>query len=167
MTIHAPFAERFWAKVDRPTPDSCWLWTAGVNNTGYGRVYDNARGGPVLAHRAAWELTQGPIPDGLHALHHCDVPACVNPRHLYLGTDADNQRDCHTRGRARRALALDNGRAKLSDEDVLAIHSLAAEGLMRVEIAQRFGVNSAHVSRILSGQRRALAYRAAQKEIGE
>src|SRR5262245_10238774 len=59
----------FWAKADCPAPDSCWEWRAGKNAAGYGRV--SVRGGPMLAHRRAWELTHGPIPAGMAVCHNC------------------------------------------------------------------------------------------------
>ena len=61
------------------------------------RVDDKMRG----AHQIAWELTYGPVPPGLHVLHRCDVPPCINPGHLWLGTNADNQRDRHLKGRTK------------------------------------------------------------------
>ncbi len=89
--------ERFWTKVAKG--DNCWLWMQG-KSAGYGRF--NLWRGPshsVLAHRYAWELTYGPIPDDLPVLHRCDNPPCVRPDHLFLGTQADNLRDMHTKNR--------------------------------------------------------------------
>jgi len=87
--------ERFWAKVERG--EGCWLWTASRTSTGYGQINVDHR--PLKAHRVAWELTYGPIPDGLFVCHHCDVPLCCRPDHLFLGNDADNMRDCAAKGR--------------------------------------------------------------------
>ena len=80
--------ERVWDVIDRRGPDDCWLWTACVNSKGYGRI-----GQKSIAHRVVWELTNGPIPDGLLVLHRCNTPACCNVAHLYLGTNWDNMRD--------------------------------------------------------------------------
>lgn len=88
-------ADRFWSKVQKT--DGCWEWQGGRFNFGYGRAWDGER--QVLAHRLAFALTSGAIPDGLHVLHKCDVPLCVNPAHLFLGTHADNMADKCAKGR--------------------------------------------------------------------
>jgi hypothetical protein len=90
---------RFWSKVDQSSGD-CWTWTAATYQ-GYGRFQV---GGPkgnrtVAAHRMAWELTHGPIPDKLHVLHHCDNPPCCRPEHLFLGTIRDNNADAQAKDR--------------------------------------------------------------------
>lgn len=94
-------AELFWAKVQKT--DTCWLWTAAIGRlTGYGQFCVFRR--PIKAHRFAWVLTRGPIPDGLFVCHHCDVRHCVNPAHLWLGTNLENMRDAQAKGRLRRRL---------------------------------------------------------------
>src|SRR5262245_52922653 len=115
-----PLEERFWPKVLKT--DTCWLWQAQLNNNGYGCFgvwrEDKGRYWPTYAHRLAWIFLRGPIPDGLNVLHHCDTPACVNPDHLWLGTQADNAADCWERGRHP---PLPISMAKLSPEQVRAI----------------------------------------------
>jgi hypothetical protein len=89
-----PLAERFWAKVDKNAPGGCWLWTACRNQLGYGEF--SVKNRSMWAHRVAWELVNGPIPNGLEICHNCptgDNPSCVNPEHMFLGTHADNLRD--------------------------------------------------------------------------
>jgi hypothetical protein len=98
-----PIAERFWTKVERLEGEGCWLWTAtrsagrGDRSNWYGSVRVN--NAMRRAHRVAWELTYGPIPDGLKVLHRCDTPPCVRPDHLFLGTDLDNALDRNAKGR--------------------------------------------------------------------
>lgn len=140
-TERIPLADRFWAKVLKT--DTCWLWMAGKNNHGYGRFqYFNRHQRPGLgrdlyAHRVAWLLTNGEIPDGLNLLHRCDTPACVNPSHLFLGTQKDNMADAAAKGRTRT-----RPRWKLTLEDIRAIradprrhHIIAADyGVIRTTI---------------------------------
>lgn len=92
---------RFFAKVDRSGgPGACWLWTACTYGGGYGSF--GLGGRTQYAHRVAYELEVGPIPGGLHVLHRCDVRRCVNPAHLFLGTNADNAADMVSKGRQSR-----------------------------------------------------------------
>ena len=88
----------FEERVERIPEVGCWLWTGGMQNMGYG-VITNGRGSKKLAHRFSWELHNGPIPEGLHVLHRCDTPLCVNPHHLFTGTAKDNIDDAVAKGR--------------------------------------------------------------------
>src|SRR3990167_11268090 len=102
----------FWSRV-RVSPD-CWIWTGTIYSTGYGIVWN--RGHREGAHRVAYALSIGAIPDGMFVCHHCDTPACVRPDHLFLGTHDDNMRDAFLKGR--KARGESHGSAKLSCDDV-------------------------------------------------
>lgn len=104
-TQNRPISERFWNKVERNEANTCWLWTGGTGRNGYGVFTTGTkRDGSIRHHvasRFSWELHHGPIPDGLYVCHSCDNPTCVNPAHLWLGTQQDNIMDMRQKGRAR------------------------------------------------------------------
>ena len=130
--------KRFWARSE-PEPNSgCWLWTGALFNTGYGKVFRKLVF--LLAHRVAWELRHGPIPSDLNVCHRCDVPRCVNPQHLFLGTDRDNQQDSIGKGRRSRTDGDHNGRAKLTRQDISKIRERFHSGTRVSALAREFGV---------------------------
>lgn len=88
--------KNFWSKVRKSS--GCWIWTAALTEKGYGVFCINGR--TDKAHRIAYRLMRGEIPKGKWVLHRCDVPACVNPKHLFIGTSDDNITDMHLKGRA-------------------------------------------------------------------
>lgn len=92
-----PLEERFWAKVDKKGEDECWEWKAGKYKFGYGEFSYNGK--PESSHRISYILTHGSIPEGLFVLHRCNNPLCVNPRHLYIGTQFDNMKQKVNDGR--------------------------------------------------------------------
>jgi len=140
--------QRFWTKVTKT--DTCWLWTAGImGGNGYGGLRFN--GSMQAAHRIAWQLTHGPIPDSTPVtcvLHKCDVRLCVNPDHLFLGTKTDNAADKVAKGRQERG--EQHHAARLTGSDVRAIRS--DQRAQRL-IASDYGVCQTHVSRIKLGTR--------------
>lgn len=148
MGKRGPKAE-FWNKVEK-TPSGCWLWTGAKSARGYGAVWirDGIKKTSLRAHRVSWEITKGAIPQGLHVLHHCDVPACVNPDHLYLGTNADNVADAIARKRYKPLRGEAAPNAKLTVEQV---HEIRESKEPSREIGLKFGISSMQVSRIRRG----------------
>lgn len=143
-------AERYWAKVDFSDPTGCWLWTAAVNSDGYG-IWQPVSGWTVPAHRFGWELLHGPIASGMCVCHHCDNPACQRPDHWFLGTHADNMRDCTEKGRNRshRNEGSKHGRARLDEAAVLEIRRQSADGVTGRDLARAFGTSRANISLII------------------
>ena len=111
--------ERFQTKFKISKTTGCWNWTASTGKAGYGYFYFPPQN-MVRSHVAAWRLYRGPT-NGLHVLHKCDNPKCVNPKHLKLGTHQDNMRDRDTKGRGANHVGSKNGRATFSDNQVRAI----------------------------------------------
>jgi len=141
--------KRFWSKVAVGEPDECWEWLAQKTGRGYGRFQINCK--PWQAHRVAWVLTFGPIPEGLQCCHHCDNPSCVNPYHLFLGTNKDNIVDAAKKGRTARG--KDHWKSKLTVGDVLEIREMYAEGdWTQQDIALAFDVSRPTIYKILSGE---------------
>ena len=100
MREYIPRAEKLMRHVEFDTNGGCWLWS-GAMQKGYGtmNLWDRFYG----AHRISYDLHKGPIPDGMHVLHKCDVRACVNPDHLFVGTRSDNMKDMMSKGRQKHA----------------------------------------------------------------
>lgn len=123
----------------------CRIWTAAKDRDGYGFIQQD--GEKRRAHRVAWELENGSIPDGIHVLHKCDTPSCVNPGHLFLGTIADNNRDKFEK--RRQSAGERHGRAKLSLDQVAEIRAIRGE--RQKDIAATFGVSRSLVGMIQQG----------------
>ena len=124
------------------TESGCWEWT-GRRNAG-GRGVLGVRGRPVYAYRVAYEMWVGPIPEGMQINHHCDNPGCINPNHLYPGTQLENVRDMHARGRASAPpvrYGTDNNKAVLNPDRVRAMREMAAGGSTTLEVARHFGMS--------------------------
>lgn len=129
--------------------DGCWIWTRSKQGFGYGKV--KHKGKFYGAHRISFASHNGPIPDGMFVCHRCDNPACINPKHLFLGTHADNMADCARKGRAPglRNAAEGNGQSLLSREDAVAI--LKSKDFQRV-LAKRYGVSRSTIAMLKAGR---------------
>ncbi len=154
------FVARLWSKVDRTDSAACWLHPGCTNRSGH--VFVRYMGKNLYAHIVAYELTHGPVPEGLLVCHNCpggDQPACINPAHLWVGTPAKNSADMVQKGRS--AKGLQHGMAKLSDEQVAEIrHRFVRSGpggrpLGNCEaLAEEFGVHGSHIRKLAYGTRR-------------
>jgi hypothetical protein len=167
---------RFAALTEKIPFCECWFWLGGPAKNGYGR-FRWERGREVYAHRASWLLSKGQIPDGLFVLHHCDNRLCVNPGHLFLGTQAVNVADMIAKGRhsfgarhiatlrpargdrhgsrtmpERYAIGERHHRARLTDWQVLEIRTSPES---QRALSRRYGVQQSTISRIRSLKRRA------------
>lgn len=133
--------ERFLKYVRRDSESDCWLWTGAKQSDGYGQFGLN--GTPRKAHRVAYTLWRGTIPENLLVCHTCDHRNCVNPAHLFLGTPSDNAADMKRKGRAARGKKV-----KLTDRDVREIQALRERGVIQPALASRFGVARQTITRV-------------------
>lgn len=137
-------------RVDTSHPNGCWVWTLATFRNGYGQA--TYGGKKFYAHRLSWVLHNGPIPEGLCVLHHCDNRPCVNPSHLFLGTKKENTHDAQRKGRLKSpgARGQRNAKAKLTEDDVRLI---LAEGILKKmaigDMARKYEVTPALIRMIL------------------
>lgn len=131
--------EKFWRRVTKG--QDCWQWTGARSSDGYGSVQHLGRN--IGAHRVSYLINVGEIPPGVHVLHNCDNPSCVNPSHLRLGTHTDNMRDKSIRNRHPRA------GAKLTETQVVAIRMSKNTD---AELANLCGVNIEAIRKIRAGK---------------
>jgi len=151
MNLDPTIEARFWAKVDRRGPDECWLWRGALSGRGYGNI--SFRGKVTGAHRVSFILDQCFVPPADRMVcHRCDTPACVNPSHLFLGTNSDNMRDCVQKGRFPPQHGHHNPQAVLTTEQVGRVRAELAAGKSHRQIAQEIGVNRSTIDRIASGE---------------
>lgn len=142
--------DSFDAKWRQDPETGCWIWTASVAGKGYGQLRIPGTRRNVYAHRFSYELHHGPVPKEMQVCHRCDNPRCVNPKHLFLGTCADNLADMRDKGR--HLYGERNAQAKLTEAQVAEIR-LNKEGKSQYALAEHYGVSQAHVGRILRGIR--------------
>lgn len=149
------FIEYFWSNVDwSGGPMACWHYR-NTSPTEYGRILtlmDDGRRRRWKAHRVAYELVIGPIPDGMEVLHHCDNPPCCNPIHLAAGTHLENMIDCGKKGRRASFAGSANGNAKITEDDVRSIRKFyATGGYSYFELGNHFGVGKSTIHKIITG----------------
>lgn len=150
-------SERFWIKVDRSDPNGCWNWQGYLYKNGYGcaggmnigKIRDR------LAHRIAWRLVHGDIPEGMHILHACDNPPCVNPAHLSLGTRSDNMLDASQKGRTRAPKPSIKGElhpnSVLTNQQRQEIRERHAQGESYSMLMKAYGVSKRTIARMVKG----------------
>lgn len=154
--------ERFWENV-RKQMDGCWEWVGSKRGNGYGRFYVN--GQSYGAHRVSFTITNGPIPSGMFALHHCDVRNCVNPHHLFLGTQTDNVKDMvqkhrqpkgETHGSRTSPGRLPRGerhhKAKVTERDVRDIRKEYGKGVSQRRLGREYGLAHCSIGSIVRGE---------------
>lgn len=147
--------ERFWSRVKKSGPDDCWMWEGSFDGkNGYGKFcfcLKPRRRVKILAHRISYLLFYKNLPARLIVCHHCDNPSCVNPRHLFLGTNQDNSSDMVKKDR--QAKGEENGNHRLTIEDVKEIRKLHASGsVFFVTLAKMFGVSDLTIRRAAIGE---------------
>lgn len=147
--------DRYWKRVKKEK-DGCWVWLAAKTKDGYGRVggYKNRK--EILAHRLSWIIVNGKIPRGMLICHHRDNPPCVNPIHLFLGTQQDNVNDAVKKGRIRPRGRIPHSsiprsikNITLKEKDRDEIRRLVACGVKRCFLIKKYGTSYADINLIL------------------
>lgn len=144
----------FWKHVDKNAPDGCWPWMGNQNGQGYGRICSHRGGHTKMAHRVSYELTYGPIPEGLCVCHRCDNPLCVRPDHLFLGTKRDNIQDCIRKGRFTQAGGNPERRethwaAKLTWQTVREIRQRYQDGDSVAVLSRSYNMSDSTISDVV------------------
>lgn len=150
MTDNRTLPERFWPKVKVSASDGCWPWQGCLSADGYGRF--SVCGKNKNAHRVMWVMAFGEIPDGLCVCHTCDNRRCVNPLHLFLGTNAENTADKVAKGR--QCLGEKNGRSKLTGPEVLRMRERWDVGdVTQTDLAKEYGVGRTVIGAVIRRER--------------
>ena len=168
MTLPAQtIIDRLYSRVELIPFTTCHIFTGASVPAGYGVISHNGR--QTYAHRLAYKLFVGTIPAGMFICHTCDIPSCVNPSHLFVGTPKDNMHDMIRKGRSHYPGAPrgernyihshpeiisgeNNGNAKLTNKIVGEIRDLSKNGISQTEIAKKYKIRQCHVSRIIRGE---------------
>lgn len=151
--------KRFWSKINKLGPDECWLWTGATQGFGYGVLNSCVNNKLVRAHRLSWNIHNGDIPANMFVCHKCDNPLCVNPKHLFIGSNTDNVHDMWKKGRASPPprngsipplhLGENHPNSKLTGAKVLEIRKLSRDGINGRQLASLFKITPAQISNIL------------------
>lgn len=128
----------FWARVDVCGPNECWPWTGYISSSGYGRLKEGDKNIP--AHRRAYSIAKGDIPEGLYVCHSCDNRPCCNPEHLWLGTAADNSMDAYQKGRmvTPHVFGADHPNSKLTESERQRLVEDRAGGMSYRKLATKY-----------------------------
>ena len=146
LRLSSDFLPRLMRRVEKV--GECWLWTGSLTTNGYAQI--SYMGRPRKAHRLVYERFHGDIPEGLFVCHKCDEPRCVNPDHLFAGTNKDNAHDAMSKGRF--AVADRHSQAKLTTEKVTQIRSRLLAGDSRRTLAAEFGVAYTTICQLARGE---------------
>lgn len=155
--MHNLDIKRFWKMVDKRTKDECWEWIGGHNHGGYGNfkyypdINDRKKRHTIVAHRFSYIIANGEFSRDLLILHKCDNPGCVNPNHLFIGTQFDNMNDMRSKGREWSNIGTKNGRAKLDEDKVREIKLMVKEGKTDVELSHKYNVAPVTIWQIRKG----------------
>ena len=149
MYINKNIKEKFWNNVKKT--DSCWNWIGANKQYRYGRISINKKS--YTTHRISWILHYGKIPKGLFVLHKCDNHLCVNPKHLFVGTQKDNMQDKILKGRSRNQNGENNNMSKLTGKIVLEIRRLYNDkNIPRKEISKMFNISTSNIDYIVTNK---------------
>lgn len=155
MELTKSLIKRFWSNVDVGKKDDCWEWTGSLDAYGYGQISEGNKTNKknYKAHRLSWMIRFGEIPENMNICHKCDNPSCMNPNHLFVGTQEDNLRDCREKGRARGGSmpGEKNPNSKLTERQVKDIRNRYKQGgIYQRQLGAEFGVSQAQIGLIVN-----------------